>query len=75
MTAVGRILLVEDDPKDLELTLAALEEYRLVNEVAIARDGQEVRVPRPAGPRTRVPALEQRARRREDEERKPDRGR
>jgi CheY-like chemotaxis protein len=38
---VGRILLVEDDPKDVELTMAALEEYRLVNEVVIARDGQE----------------------------------
>jgi CheY-like chemotaxis protein len=41
MTTLGRILLVEDDPKDVELTLAALEEYHLVNEVVIARDGQE----------------------------------
>ena len=41
MANVGRILLVEDDPKDVELTMAALEEYRLVNEVVIARDGQE----------------------------------
>ena len=41
MATVGRILLVEDDPKDVELTLTALEEYHLVNEVVIARDGQE----------------------------------
>jgi CheY-like chemotaxis protein len=37
----GRILMVEDDAKDVELTLTALEEYNLVNEVVIARDGQE----------------------------------
>jgi CheY-like chemotaxis protein len=36
-----RILLVEDDPKDVELTLTALEEYNLANEVVIARDGAE----------------------------------
>ncbi len=36
-----RILLVEDDPKDIELTLAALEEYNLANEIVIARDGVE----------------------------------
>ena len=35
------ILLVEDDPKDLELTLTALEEYNLANEVVVARDGAE----------------------------------
>ncbi len=34
-----RILLVEDDPRDVELTLAALEEYNLANEVVVARDG------------------------------------
>jgi hypothetical protein len=27
-----RILLVEDDPKDIELTLTALAEYNLANE-------------------------------------------
>jgi CheY-like chemotaxis protein len=32
---------VEDDPKDLELTLTALEEYNLANEVVVARDGAE----------------------------------
>ena len=36
-----RILLVEDDPKDVELTLTALEEYNLANEVVITRDGAE----------------------------------
>jgi len=38
---LGRILLVEDDPKDVELTLEALEEYHLANEVVVARDGQQ----------------------------------
>jgi CheY-like chemotaxis protein len=41
MSALGRILLVEDDPHDVELTLTALEEYHLANEVVIARDGSE----------------------------------
>ena len=41
MSALGRILLVEDDPNDVELTLTALEEYHLVNEVVVARDGEE----------------------------------
>jgi CheY-like chemotaxis protein len=36
-----RILLVEDDPRDVELTLTALEDYKLANEVAVCRDGQE----------------------------------
>jgi CheY-like chemotaxis protein len=35
------ILLVEDSPNDLELTLAALEQSQLANEVIIARDGAE----------------------------------
>jgi DNA-binding response OmpR family regulator len=38
---LGRILMVEDDPKDVELTLTALEEYNLANEVVVARDGEE----------------------------------
>src|SRR3984957_21315845 len=41
MTTLGRILVVEDDPNDLELTLEALTDYNLANEVVIARDGQE----------------------------------
>lgn len=39
--APGKILLVEDNPKDVELTLAALGEHRLANEVVVARDGAE----------------------------------
>lgn len=41
MSAIGRILLVEDDPNDVELTLTALEEYHLANEVVVAKDGAE----------------------------------
>ncbi len=41
MEQLGRILMVEDDPKDVELTLTALEEYKLANEVVVARDGEE----------------------------------
>jgi CheY-like chemotaxis protein len=41
MSMLGRILLVEDDPRDVELTLTALEDYKLANEVVVARDGQE----------------------------------
>jgi CheY-like chemotaxis protein len=33
------ILLVEDDPRDLELTLVALERSQLANEVVVVRDG------------------------------------
>jgi CheY-like chemotaxis protein len=35
------ILLVEDNPHDLELTLIALSRSQLANEVVIARDGAE----------------------------------
>ena len=41
MTNLGRILMVEDDPKDVELTLTALEEYNLANEVMVVHDGEE----------------------------------
>jgi CheY-like chemotaxis protein len=41
MSHLGRILIVEDDPRDVELTLTALEEYKLTNEVVVARDGEE----------------------------------
>jgi len=41
MNKLGRILIVEDDPKDVELTLTALEEYNLANEVVVAHDGAE----------------------------------
>lgn len=33
--------MVEDDAKDVELSLTALEEYNLVNEVVVAHDGEE----------------------------------
>ena len=35
------ILLVEDNPNDLELTLHALERSKLANDVIITRDGSE----------------------------------
>src|ERR1700704_4552249 len=41
MTSLGRILIVEDDPNDVELTLTALTDYNLANEVVVARDGEE----------------------------------
>jgi two-component system, response regulator len=41
MNPLQRILLVEDSDHDIELTLAALDEHRLANEVVIARDGAE----------------------------------
>jgi DNA-binding response OmpR family regulator len=40
--SLGRILMVEDDPKDVELTLTALEEYNLANDVVVTSDGEEV---------------------------------
>jgi CheY-like chemotaxis protein len=36
-----RILLVEDSSNDVELTLTALAENRLANEVVVTRDGEE----------------------------------
>src|SRR5215510_12460741 len=41
MDTLGRILLVEDDSKDVELTLTALDEYNLANEVVVVHDGAE----------------------------------
>ena len=41
MESLGRILLVEDDRKDVELTLTALEEYNLANSVVVASDGEQ----------------------------------
>jgi DNA-binding response OmpR family regulator len=41
MDKLGRILMVEDDDKDVELTLTALEEYNLANEVVVVRDGEQ----------------------------------
>lgn len=41
MSEIKRILLIEDDPHDVELTLEALAESNLANEVVVARDGAE----------------------------------
>ncbi len=38
---IKNILLVEDDPRDVELTLTALEEHHLANKVLVAHDGAE----------------------------------
>ena len=37
------VLLVEDNPDDARLALAALRGNRIVNEVVVARDGEEAR--------------------------------
>jgi two-component system response regulator len=36
-----RILLVEDNPSDIELTIRAFERSRIANELIVAEDGQE----------------------------------
>ena len=41
MTKPGNILLVEDDPYDVELTLTALTDNHLTNETIVVRDGAE----------------------------------
>jgi len=41
MSDVKRILYAEDSVEDVELTLAALEQNGLANEVVVARDGVE----------------------------------
>jgi CheY-like chemotaxis protein len=41
MSETGRILLVEDSPNDIELTLSALERHKLANEVVVVHDGEE----------------------------------
>jgi len=41
MAELKPILLVDDNPNDIELALAALAENRLANDVIIARDGAE----------------------------------
>jgi CheY-like chemotaxis protein len=35
------ILLVEDNPNDLELALRALRKHKLANDIQVARDGEE----------------------------------
>jgi len=39
--SIKNILLVEDDRRDVELTLAALEEHHLANKVFVVHDGAE----------------------------------
>ena len=41
MSPLKRILLAEDNANDIELTLTALDEYNLANEVVVVRDGVE----------------------------------
>ena len=41
MSKLKRILLVEDSLRDVELSLAALAECHLANEVVVLRDGTE----------------------------------
>lgn len=41
MVELSKILLAEDNPKDLELTLEALGDSFLVNRVVVCRDGVE----------------------------------
>ena len=41
MSELKLVLLAEDSAKDVELTLAALQDSHLVNEVVVARDGAE----------------------------------
>lgn len=40
-TELKRIVLAEDNPNDVELTLAALNEINLANEVVVVHDGAE----------------------------------
>src|SRR5437867_10940638 len=41
MNNLNRILLAEDNPNDVELTLSALAQHNLANEVVVVRDGAE----------------------------------
>ena len=41
MNAYPPILLVEDNPLDVDLTLRAFQRRKLVNPILVARDGEE----------------------------------
>jgi CheY-like chemotaxis protein len=41
MNSLKVILMAEDSPQDIELTLAAFEEHKIANRVEVVRDGQE----------------------------------
>ena len=42
MTTVKPILLAEDNPRDAELALAAMEEHHIADKVVVCHDGAEV---------------------------------
>lgn len=41
MTALKRILLAEDSPQDVEMTLEALSQHHLINEIVVVNDGEQ----------------------------------
>ena len=41
MRKIKKLLLVDDDPNDVELTIAALTDNNIVNDILVARDGAE----------------------------------
>lgn len=41
MTNETEILLVEDNPDDVEITLRAFQKYKLANNIHVSRDGEE----------------------------------
>jgi CheY-like chemotaxis protein len=41
MTAIRPILLIDDNPMDVDLTLRAFKRRKLVNPIEVARDGEE----------------------------------
>lgn len=57
-TESSHVLLVEDNPDDVELTLRALKRARVVNAVQVARDGAEaLEILFGAGPRPTLPRV------------------
>jgi two-component system, response regulator len=48
--SMRRILLVEDNPDDVELTLRAFRKNNIANEIVVARDGAEALVHLHGGP-------------------------
>ncbi len=56
MNQPTELLLVEDDPRDIELTLRVFREHKLTNHVIVARDGEEaVRILLPDDPSVPAP--------------------
>lgn len=41
MNKANKILLVEDDPRDEELTLTTMEKYHVSNDIFVVHDGEE----------------------------------